>query len=413
MKPKSARTVVFTLGRGRRETGGDYRKATYLFPDGTESQASEFFGLSLFKWLRHSRGLPPDLVVVVGTRSSIWDALLLGAGDEGPAAVEDQVLDAVHRRVCDCSVDGECLAPAADCLEKAFGVPFRLLVVPEGLDHAGQMETLQKLSEAVPERSELHMCVTHGLRHMPMLQMLSAFHLQQIRGVTLAGLYYGALELGVDSKRCPVIELSGAADLHKWSLALHAVSQTGRLSPLADAVGPENEELGNALNETDFRLQANQVGMAAQSARCASKWIEEKALPGAGRLYRESALARLDWAESGELWQQQHLCARQALKIGDFMRCAILCLEALTSRELPAGVYSLDYEARELALKQLKARLAKSSEGRLRDIQKLEAIRNSVAHGSAASWHEVRNLLRDRHELEKFLDRMLRQMKTL
>jgi CRISPR-associated Csx2 family protein len=402
-------SLVFTLGKGvRQKDSSRYRTATYQFADGHISSESPFFGFSLLSWLRGQRAVHPDVIIVLGTKGSIWDALLESAPeslDEEVLAISADLAPKVERN----AVSEPDLDALSLWLEKVYQAPFKLRVVPEGLDHTGQMQTLQTLAEAVPPRSELHMCVTHGLRHMPMLQMLSAFHLAETQEVKLAGLYYGALELGQNGKNCPVIELTGAADLQKWSLALHSVTTTGRLSSLAEATRDECPRLADVLDETDFRLQANQTGRAAISGRAASQIIVEKGLPGSGGLYTQAAIARLTWASQGSLWQKQHLGARQALEAGDFLRCAILCLEGFISKKLPPTVDERDYGLREEAYLQLLAALPFRSEERL-DMKTLEYLRNAIAHGSSTTRDETRALLEDRGKMKSFLEKMLRRL---
>ena len=206
-----SRTLVFTLGKGlRQQASNRYRSATYKFPNGTTSAPTAFFGLSLLHWMIHQKKARPDLVVVLGTRSSIWDALFEAYDD----AVDESALhlaDELSNLVITGSVANGHLEELERWLMTREGIPFRLRVVPEGLDHEGQMETLRTLAEVVPPGTELHMCVTHGLRHMPMLQMLSVFHLAQTASVALGGLYYGSLDLGSNGLECPVIELTHLA----------------------------------------------------------------------------------------------------------------------------------------------------------------------------------------------------------
>ena len=402
-------SLVFTLGRGfRQKDSSRYRTATYLFSDGHVSAESPFFGFSLLIWLRAQRTVEPGVVIVLGTKGSIWDALL----ESAPETLDEEALSLsanLAPKVEQNAVNESDLLALGQWLEKAHGVPFKLRIVPEGVDHSGQMQTLQTLAEAVPPRSDLHMCVTHGLRHMPMLQMLSAFHLAQTQDVKLAGLYYGALELGQNGRNCPVIELTGAADLQKWSLALHAVTTTGRLAPMAKAAEVEAPQLAQDLYETDFRLQANQTGWAAMSGRSAAQFIHENGLPGSGGLYSRAATARLTWASQGSLWQKQHLGAKQALQAGDFQRSAILCLEGFISKRLPENVDERDYGLREEAYLQLLAALPYRSEER-HDMKTLEYLRNAIAHGSTTSRQETRELLEDRQKMNAFLEKMLRRL---
>lgn len=400
-------TLVFTLGKGQKQKETSrYRTATYQFADGTVSAESAFFGLCLLEWLREEKSIQPDLVVVLGTQGSIWDALL----ESAPDSVDDEALTLatqLGQTVANGCTQMADLSGLSYWLSRVHKVPFELRIIPEGVDHDGQMQTLQTLAELVPPKSALHMCVTHGLRHMPMLQMLSAFHLAQTSGVTLAGLYYGALELGENGRDCPVIELSGAADLQKWNLALHTVSSTGRLSALASAAEVDAPEIAKKLFLADERLAANRVGGAAIPAGEAATLINEQNLPGAGKLFSKAAIGRLTWATQSGLGAKQHLLAKQALANGDISRSVILCLEGFISKRLPPNTDETDYRLREETWQIILSTLGGSER---RDFKTLEYLRNSIAHGTASDSQAVKNLLGDRLELEAFLTRMLTKL---
>jgi CRISPR-associated Csx2 family protein len=400
-------TLVFTLGKGlRQKETSRYRTATYQFADGTVSRESAFFGFCLLEWLRVEKSIAPDLVVVLGTQGSIWDALL----ESAPDSLDEEALTlASHlgQTVAGGFTQTADLIDLSYWLSRIYKVPFELRIIPEGVDHEGQMQTLQTLAETVPPKSALHMCVTHGLRHMPMLQMLSAFHLAQTCEVTLAGLYYGALELGKNGRACPVIELSGAADLQKWNLALHTVSASGRLSALASAAEVEAPELAQKLYLADERLATNRVGGAAIPAREAATLINQQNLPGAGKLFSKAAIGRLTWATQSGLGAKQHLLAKQALANGDISRSVILCLEGFISKNLPQDTDETDYRLREETWKQMLETLHGTER---RDFKTLEYLRNSIAHGTASENQAVKNLLSDRRELETFLARMLTKL---
>lgn len=346
------------------------------------------------------------MVIVLGTRSSIWDALFEAYED----AVDDSAMvlaEEISGTVNAGTASNASLEKLSEWVSDREKIPFHLRVVPEGLDHGGQMETLRTLAEAVPGKSELHMCVTHGLRHMPMLQMLSVFHLAETAGVVLGGLYYGGLELGSNGLECPVVELTGAAELHKWSLALGTLNTTGRLSALADAAQDTDSALAEQLRETDFRQAVNQTGRAALSAVAAAKTITQRGLPGAGGLFSKAASARLTWAGHRKLGEKQRLCARQALDTGDLMRCVILCLEAFISKAVPNGIDERDYRQREDAYRDLLSTLSGSDR---QDLKTLEYLRNAVAHGSATDNQSVRDLLDKPSTLRAFLRKMLTKL---
>ncbi len=70
-----AHLLVTFLGKGLKAEGG-YRTADYLFESGS-LRTSTYIGLALLDELADSSN-PVDHLLILGTSSSIWDALLAG-----------------------------------------------------------------------------------------------------------------------------------------------------------------------------------------------------------------------------------------------------------------------------------------------------------------------------------------------
>ena len=68
-------TILITnLGKTKKQDGGRYRDAIYHFDDNFQFK-SEMFGFALMKWLLY-KDEELNKVVILGTATSMWDALL-------------------------------------------------------------------------------------------------------------------------------------------------------------------------------------------------------------------------------------------------------------------------------------------------------------------------------------------------
>ena len=190
-------TLVTFLGKGREDPRTGYRETTYRFLDGT-LDTTNFFGLALTRYLR------PDRLVVLGTCSSMWDALVehvANAGEEEDARLA--LMDAVARGV----VDQALLDRWTGVLQRAAGRDVVPRLIPFGRTEDEQREILEA-SARVVGGDDVSFDLTHGFRHLAIVGMLSAFMLERIGKLSVCSLWYGALDMS-KAGVTPVLRLDG------------------------------------------------------------------------------------------------------------------------------------------------------------------------------------------------------------
>lgn len=76
--------------------------------------------------------------------------------------------------------------------------------------------------------------ITHGLRHLPMIAMLSAMHLRSSKpGVTIGRLSYANFRRGSDGMgEGELVDLSGAVQIANWIGAIETFRRTGQYREL-------------------------------------------------------------------------------------------------------------------------------------------------------------------------------------
>ena len=99
--------------------------------------------------------------------------------------------------------------------------------------------------------------LTHGLRHLPMLGLLSAMYLQIAKKVTIEGIYYGAFDLIPKSdinQFAPVLRLDGLLKIADWINALQGLDKTGDIAPFSELLQREglNSETAGLLKKAAF-----------------------------------------------------------------------------------------------------------------------------------------------------------------
>ncbi len=385
------RTLITFLGKGRRDEGG-YRPANYLFSGGTV-RTTPYFGLALLDELRDT-GRPVDHLVVLGTSSSIWGALL--GGEMRDAELWCELSEREDRD----AVDEDLLARVADDVGEAMkprGVSkVSLRLIPFGRDEEEQMDILETMSSSVSPGDSLVMDVSHGFRHLPMLGILSGLFLKLQRDVRVGEVYYAALDMTTPPPESytPVLRLDGLLRLGEWLAALGGYRRSGDYGVFAPLVEQADPETADLLCQTSFSEKILDTARARKKLKKArSRFAAIAAKDRVFRLVAPELDKMCAWAEQPRHYLRQLAAARAALEIGNYVRAASLGIEAIISARLAAhGGNAQGRAGRE----EMRKRLNEESRGdvtRLDGPQRLyvalREVRNALAHGSRPSRNDL------------------------
>jgi CRISPR-associated Csx2 family protein len=360
-----------------------------------------------------ARHLQPDRLVVLGTCSSMWDALVehaAAAGEEldGQIALRLELIEAVVQG----AVDQDLLDRVTAVLRRAAGCEVAPRLIPFGRTEAEQRDILATIA-AVVDGDEVSFDLTHGFRHVAIVGMLSAFMLERIGKVRVSSLWYGALDMSETSegRRTPVLRLDGLGAIQRWVDALDrfdASGDYGVFAPLlVDEVPPDK---ARCLEEAAFYERTFNLSDAAARLRTFGE-VMKSPLPGASGLFQDRLAERLRWIAEKDLAMGQRALARQYLRRADFVRAAQFAWEALVTRECK-GHERNSREVREAAAKALdeKFKGPDCDAAQADAFRTIRSLRNALAHGAPPEDDSVRVLLGSPETLRKALQRAIRSL---
>ena len=397
MKKKTA--LISFLGKSRINQDGLYREATYQLATG-EQETSRLIGLTLANHLR------PDKLVILGTPGSMWDLLL--AEELALNANEAEICRVIDATRDDCVNNAE-LAPFEQLLSDHLGMEASLLIIPYGRNAAEQQTIVEIMAHAVEGCDRVHIDVTHGLRHLPMVAFAAAQLMQQLHGKTIEGLHYGALEL-TEGGVTPVLALDGLLLIDRWVKALHTFDKDGDygvfvplLEGLVEPVAVEQ------LRKAAFLERINNVRQARGQLRGLLKHLENKTfVQPIEKLFMPALKERIAWALAGRLGERQIQLAGHYLSNNDYIRAVLLAWEALITHETAAaGGDSEAYSDRDQTNV-----LLKEDPDLKKQYRVLRNLRNALAHGESSSLKEVQQLVYSEERLRDYLQEFLAELST-
>jgi len=377
-------TLITFLGKGQKQEGG-YRQTTYRFSSGNQ-RTTPYFGLALLEELS-AYSSPVDHLLVLGTSSSIWDALLL-------EEMRDNTLwGELSGHVEKGTVDDAFLARVATDVQKSMQQRkltgrITLRTIPFARDDQEQTAILQQMADCVHDGDTVSLDITHGFRSLPMLGLVSAMFLKQIKQIQIGGIYYGAWEMA-ESGIAPVIRLDGLLSLLEWLGAISAFHASGDYGVFAPLV--HDETAGKALRQAGFLEKTLNIAQARKHLREADARFAAMALNDPiFALFAGELRGFTSWTGENTFSGRQLAAARNALNTGEYARAAALAVESLISRNMPSSADPSNYQDRDATKKQFEQACKGGRTGNnpfLNAYIELRDLRNALAHGTKPAFN--------------------------
>ncbi len=401
--------------------GGRYEEVTYRFDNG-QTYTKSFFGLALLEHLQAS-DTKPDQLVILGTTGSMWDAFfevdeeLMEKHEDDYYALNELIEDYGDNPPTKEEQEKE-LEPYLDNLKKELtqylDIPCEFRLIPYGRKQEEQTEILKIMADCVTDEDKVTLDITHGLRHLPMLVVLSAMYLKVVKAVEVAGIYYGAKDMQhlETEEVAPALDLSGLLQIAEWVKALNSFDKDGDygvFSELLEADGLTKKQT-KPLKDAAFFERIFNVSQAAKKLTAFSQNTPEE-LPGMGSLFSDTLSKHIEWPTKGNLYDHQRELAYSFLEKNDYCRSAVLGVEAfVTHRMLSRGDNQeniCNYQQRDPVSRDVNGI---SNPQKREAFRLLKKLRNTMAHSNTPEGHEVIEAMQSASNLESKLRNLMNQL---
>ncbi|ANG62216.1 CRISPR-associated protein [Marinobacterium aestuarii] len=379
------KTLITFLGRTRKTEQG-YNKTAYVI-DGETHEPSAFLGFNL------QRHLKPQRLVVMGTAGSMWDHLFDGDINLGDLAEDERLTlaDAVENQ----AVTQQQLDSLRHLLEERLDTEVRLQIIPYGHDLAEQVRLVELMANHVQSQDKVHLDVTHGFRNLPMVALLAAMYLREIRQARIEGIWYAAYDPGKPSTTVNNIE--GLLRVADWLTAMSSYTKDGDYGVFGKLLGKSAHLLKSAAY---FERTSN----PAKARECLSSWTIADNYPDdpVASLFADELQRRIDWHKSQSRPDYEKHLACEYLNRRDYLRAAIFGLESKITEQTYTQKLPDDYARRKEVSEQLKQSA---------DFSTLNNMRNALAHGLRSPDPALDRLLANEDKLQAELRRLFKALK--
>jgi CRISPR-associated Csx2 family protein len=384
-----SKTLITFLGRVPLDRGNSYRKTVYDF--GTSRRETPFFGSALAEEER------VDRVRILGTAGSMWDVLAFELHEHLDEALETAVrADTVSQEMLD----------ALEIALNATGKrQYQLRLVPYGYDEEKQVDILKVMSDGFRRGDEVLLDITHALRHLPMLGLLSVFYLQAVVQARVTDIFYAAYDRA-ESGITPVVKLDGLLRIYEWLRAMEQFNKDGDYGAFGGLLTREGLP-GKLLTDAAF---LERIANAPDARRKLDSFAQspQQAESPTGALFLPLLRERISWRQGRTRATWEASLAREYLMRRDYVRAAEFGYESAVTAQVEAtGGDDDSFKVRESADAQLGDATKRNGlrPGEVGNFITLKNLRNSLAHGTRSDAGTVRDLIRDESRLAEWLEK--------
>lgn len=409
--------LITFLGKGEKD-GDFYSKEHYQFEDDTNDYEKNFFGLAVLEHLENQDN-KADKLIVLGTPSSMWDTFF-ESEEEVESEYEDEWIELAEaikensEYPEDEEIEKEKISKYLTTLEKVVSdresIDCKLRVIPYGDKQDKQIQILQKMAECVQDGDTVSLDITHGLRHLPMLVVLSAMYLEVVKNVTIAGIYYGAKDMGNRHEGiAPALNLKVLLGIANWVGALKSFDKDGDYSVFADLLAKDKlpKNATKHLKKAAFFERIFNVRQAGDELKEFQRGMPPE-WRGISSLFSEKLRDHTNWYKKGNLYERQRDLAYSFLGKQDYPRAAIFAVEAFITHLCKHKNRNIsDYHQRKATEYDfLDGKLGNSE--KKADFELLKKLRNTMAHSNMPTGDDVIKAMKSTNNLETELRKLMK-----
>ncbi len=377
-----AKTLISFLGTGPAEKSDgtkirEYRKAKYSI-DGKVIGESSFVSSILMDHFQF------DNLILIGTVKSMWEAVYhyyceknnVEFNWETYANLEEVIENANHQtstQILDLTQVKTVLGENSDAI-----------LIPYGLNREEQVKIFSAIEHALnhfQDGDEIILDVTHSFRSLPLFTTSIINYIQSLtyKNIKFEKVYYGMLDAMREFDGiAPIVDISTAVELQKWTTAAYSFKEYGKGKLLADLLGGDEGDMIkifsdavniNYLNEIKARLTNFQQFSQKKLGNEFAQWVVPEVL---------ASFAKRLQKVGGSNWKFQFELSQWHYERENFSSAYIVFVESILTFVCEHNGWKLDEKPKREAAKKLIIE---------KDFLNLKAIytqankpRNNIAH---------------------------------
>ncbi|MDJ0597479.1 MAG: TIGR02221 family CRISPR-associated protein [Crocosphaera sp.] len=244
-----AKILISPLGVGGRfkeqtknREGREYQNTTYKIDD-KYYHNSRFISSVLYKHF------DLDGVIFIGTVKSMWEAVYEYFCEENQIDVNTEYWWNLVDTIDQCNYNSNLDILDLSILEEILGTQSQCILIKYGITEEELWENFERVIEVInslSNRDEIYIDITHAFRSLSVLQFLSITFIQDLlidKEITIKGIYYGMLEVARPSELgfTPIINLMPFFEMISWMQGAYSFKNFGNGYLISQLLHQQNQ----------------------------------------------------------------------------------------------------------------------------------------------------------------------------
>lgn len=377
-----AKTLISFLGTGLAEKQDgtklrEYRKATYSYESKVIGE-SPFVSSLLMDYFQF------DNIILIGTVKSMWEAVYHYYCEKNNFEFDLYMYIELADKIDKANNQTNLNVLDLSEVRKVIGQNSDAVLIPYGLNRVEQIEIFKTISETFKrfnDGDEIILDVTHSFRSLPLFATTIINYFQSLteKKIQFEKVYYGMLDAMREFDGiAPIVDISTAVELQKWTTAAYSFKEYGKGKLLADLLGGDEGDMIkifsdavniNYLNEIKARLTNFQQFSQKKLSNEFAQWVVPEVL---------ASFAKRLQKVGGSNWKFQFELSQWHYERENFSSAYIVFVESILTFVCEHNGWKLDEKPKREAAKKLIIE---------KDFLNLKAIytqankpRNNIAH---------------------------------
>ena len=280
-----AKILISSIGVGGKFKNSDnpdreYKKACYKIQDSSYSE-STFMASVLYEHFNL------DGIIFIGTVKSMWEEVYRFFCNKKDLTQDDNYWYELATKIDSLGYESELNAIDLSPLEEILGKHSKCILTKYGLDESELWLNFDKILEIVDflkPGDEIYIDITHSFRSLSLFLFLTVTFLQDLvseKNITIAGVYYGMLDVTSELKYTPVVDLKPLFDMTSWIKGAYSLKNNGNGYLIAQLLeSQEEKELATQIEKLSDAININYVNAIQQRSSTLKSSLQNTTVSG-------------------------------------------------------------------------------------------------------------------------------------
>jgi CRISPR-associated Csx2 family protein len=280
-----AKILISSIGVGGRfknpnNPDREYRKTSYKIQD-TSYPESTFMASVLYEHF------DLDGIIFIGTVKSMWEEVYRFFCHNKSLNQNDDYWYNLANKIDSLTYESELNAIELSPVEEILGKHSKCILTKYGLNESELWLNFDKILETIDflqPGDEIYIDITHSFRSLSLFLFLTVTFLQDLvseKNITIAGVYYGMLDVTSELKYTPVVDLKPLFDMTSWIKGAYSLKNNGNGYLIAQLLESQGEkELATQIKQLSDAININYANAIQQRSSALKSSLQNKTIGG-------------------------------------------------------------------------------------------------------------------------------------